>query len=77
MNTYWSYTTRLGEARIASVRGKWEATLGGEFIGGGYLSAQQALDDFAGDHGFSHPSCADTSTLGLPEEIAEWRLVKN
>lgn len=77
MKHYWKHPTRLGEARITLTSTGWEATLDGEFIGGRYKTAQHALDDFAGGHGFSHPSCADTSTLGLPDDIAEWRLVKN
>lgn len=75
MNTYWRYPTRLGEARILQNRGRWHAIIAGENLGN-YFTPEQALDDLAGGHTFSHSSGVDTSTLGLPDELSAWELVR-
>lgn len=69
------YPTRVGLAQIVKVRDRWRIRLSGEDLGG-YLTPQQALDDFVGGHTFSHSSGADTSTLGLPDELLDWESVR-
>lgn len=75
MNKYWKYQTRIGEARILPKQGRWHATINGEFLGS-YNTPEQALDDLVGGHAFSHSSGADTATLGLPDELSGWELVR-
>lgn len=50
----------------------WEIIFDDDCLGNRYASAQQALDDLCGGHTFSC-SAGDTSELGLPDEILEWR----
>ena len=44
---YWKQPTRIGEARIVPTARGWRIEVGGEVLGGGYRSAQSALDDLA------------------------------
>jgi len=76
MNTYWRHPTRIGEARIQHNKGRWHAVIADESLGS-YSRPEQALEDLIGDHTFSHSSGADTSTLGLPDDLAEWELVRS
>lgn len=81
MDGYWRHKTRIGEARIIW-RGKrypphpWRIELTGEDLGG-YPSPQSALDDLVGGHPYSHSSGVDTSTLGLPDELADWEFIRS
>jgi hypothetical protein len=59
---------------VATARG-WRMEVGGEVLGGGYRSAQSALDDLYGGHTFSHSACADTSALGVPDDLGAWEFV--
>ena len=72
---YWKQTTRIGEARIVPTARGWRIEVGGEVLGGGYRSAQSALDDLSGGHTFSHSACADTSALGVPDDLGDWEFV--
>lgn len=76
LNYYWKYQTRLGEARIEFVNQRWRIYLTEEDLGG-YDTPEQALDDFTGGHPWSHSTGVDTSTLGLPDELSGWALIKS
>ena len=71
--TGYSYKTSAGVFYIRQqISGLWEIIFEDDFLGRSYASAQQALDDLCGGHTFSC-SAGDTSELGLPDEISEWR----
>ena len=75
MDGYWKHSTRIGEARIVLRSGRWRIEIGGEGLGA-YDHPQKALDDLVHGHAFSHSLCADTSTLGLPDALADWVFVR-
>lgn len=80
MNGYWSYRTKIGEARII-LRGDrftecpWRIEIADEDLGG-YPTPESALDDLVGGHTFSHSRCVDTSVLGCPDELSEWEFIR-
>lgn len=80
MNGYWKHETKAGTALIIwrpkLAPNGWRAELDGEDIGG-YTSPEQALDDFTGGHTFASSNCTDTSTLGLPDELADWEFIRS
>lgn len=76
MNGYWTYNTRHGRYAIARLRdGKWHALLGEESLGA-YDNPQPALDDLAGGHTFTPTTGIDPSTSGLPDDLADWELIR-
>jgi hypothetical protein len=52
----------------------WEASFGNEHLGA-FESPQHAADDLARGVCCPHLSEADTSTLEIPEKIADWEIV--
>ena len=52
----------------------WEASFGNETLGA-FDSPQQAADDLARGVCCPHLSESDTSTLEIPEKIADWDIV--
>lgn len=69
----YSYKTHGGVFYIRQqISGAWEIVLGDDCLGRGYASAQNAIDDLCGGHTFSCDA-GDTSELGIPDEISEWR----
>ncbi|MBB5420858.1 hypothetical protein [Paraburkholderia atlantica] len=52
----------------------WEATYGNETLGE-FSSPQQAADDLARGLSCEHLSELDTSTLEIPEKLADWQIV--
>lgn len=72
---YW-YRTKIGVFTIELQRSadgerRWHPTFDGDSLGA-YTTPQAALDDLAGGHTWSIRGGADTSKLGLPEEIDGW-----
>jgi len=51
--------------------GRWRIAWEQERLGGGYLSAQEALDGLGAGH-TDWPVTAEPSALGLSGDIAEW-----
>jgi hypothetical protein len=52
----------------------WEASFGNETLGA-FASPEQAADDLARGVCCPHLSESDTSTLEIPEKIADWEIV--
>lgn len=67
----YSYPTKIGMFYITQLNGRWQAMYEDENLGS-YYSPQHAADDLAGGHTFSLSNGADTSKLGIPEDISEW-----
>lgn len=68
----YTHVSRIGTFIIArQADGQWQVCLGDNVLDGSYLTAQQALADLAGGHGY-WPESTDPSTLGLAEEIEGW-----
>jgi len=63
-----------GSFYILPGKNGWEATFGNEMLGA-FASPQQAADDLARGVCCPHLSEADTSTLEIPEKIADWEIV--
>ncbi len=67
----YSYQTKIGVFYIVHRNGRWHAMCQDENLGS-YFTPQHAADDLAGGHTFSLSNGADTSTLGIPEDVSEW-----
>lgn len=77
MNSAYRHGSRIGPFLILlTPRDGWQISHDGQVLGGGYGSAQQALDDLVGGH-CDWPGTTDTSTLGLPDDIADWSPVRS
>ncbi len=66
------YKTAVGTFVIAERLARWHVILNGESLGS-YANSRQAADDLAGGHTFSVESGIDTSQLGIPGDIGEWK----
>ncbi len=75
MQGYWRWPTRWGEFRIVPTGGRFLAMVGDESLGS-YHSAIAAHDDLVGGHTFTPSSGVDTSTCGLPSDLADWEFVR-
>lgn len=76
MSGYYRYATRAGEFRIVQEpSGRWQAMFEGEGLGS-YQHPWQAAEDLAGGHTYT-PSCGDSANFGLPEDLADWELVRS
>jgi hypothetical protein len=78
-----NWETKMKGFRFGSTEGSfyilpgkngWEASFGNETLGA-FASPQQAADDLARGVCCPHLSEADTSTLEIPEKIADWEIV--
>jgi len=70
--TSYYYSTRVGTFLIAERSGRWHVVFDDESLGS-YATPEQAADDLAGGHTFSAGRGIDTSTLGIPADIGEWK----
>jgi hypothetical protein len=70
---YW-WNTSIGPFFIAEHEGRFEVMYDDESLGS-YATAAQAAEDVAGGHTFSISSGIDTATLGIPEDVGDWRPV--
>jgi hypothetical protein len=75
MRGYWEFQSRRGTFRIVPRQGRFHACYEDESLGS-YYSPHQALDDLAGGHTFSPSNGIDSSTCGLPDDLAEWEFVR-
>ncbi|MCP3653342.1 MAG: hypothetical protein GY734_08325 [Herbaspirillum sp.] len=73
MKLIYSHRTHKGTASIAfnPNNRRFHVFFNGEDLGS-YDTAQQAADDIAGGHTYSHSSGVDTGLLGIPEDVSEW-----
>ncbi len=73
MRKLYAWQTRVGWFYIvAEANGRFSPMFDGETLGS-YSTAQQAVDDLAGGHTFSISGGADTSKLGIPDDVSEWK----
>jgi hypothetical protein len=66
--------TRIGPFYIAESGGSFHPVDEDESLGS-YARPEQAAEDVAGGHTFSISSGIDTATLGIPDDLSEWRKV--
>lgn len=72
MRKLFIYNTRIGPFYIAESGGRFHPVYEDESLGS-YARPEQAAEDVAGGHAFSISSGIDTATLGIPEELSDWR----
>jgi hypothetical protein len=68
--------TRIGQFYIAEHNGRFHPLFDDESLGS-YVSVKQAIEDLAGGYTFSISSGIDTSELGIPDEVAEWKKINS
>ena len=74
---FYAHTTRIGTFYLARDDEKgWQIEFDAERVGG-YCTAEKALDDVVGGHTWSLAHGVDTSTLGLPDELADWQRIRS
>lgn len=74
MRNLYFWKTRIGTFYIAEHAGRFHPVYEGESLGS-YARPEQAAEDVAGGHTFSLPNGIDTATLGIPDDLGEWRQV--
>lgn len=72
MRKQYYFDTKAGTFYIAEMDGRFHVTFN-EVSLGNYPSAEHAALDIAGGYSFSPPTGLDTSKLGLPHRLGEWR----
>lgn len=72
---YFKTTKGLAEIAFNQATSRYHALFTKEDLGN-YITPEQAIDDLAGGHTFSHSTGVDTSTIGLSDDIGEWTKVK-
>jgi len=71
MRNFYVVNTRIGPFYIAE-SGKLFHVIYDDRSLGSYARPEQAAEDVARGHTFSIPG-VDTATLGIPEDLGEWR----
>ena len=71
----WTFKSRVGSFAIVEERGRFIAVFEGEGLGS-YHRPEAALDDLVGGHTYSLPGGIDSSTAGLPDDLADWTFVR-
>jgi hypothetical protein len=66
--------TKVGPFYIAESNRRFHPLFEEESLGS-YASAAQAADDLAGGHTFTPANGVDTSTLGIPSDLAAWERI--
>jgi len=74
MKLLYCWPTRIGPFYIAEQAGRFHPVFDDESLGS-YERPEQAAEDLAGGHTFSISSGVDTSTLGIPTDLSDWRRV--
>lgn len=64
--------TRAGTFRIEQRSGRWHVLFEDESLGA-YRSPQHAVDDLVGGHCSTPSRGIDTSALGIPDDIDDWK----
>lgn len=73
MNQLYEFVTAAGPFYIGqSDDGRFHPIFADESLGS-YAQAWQAAEDLAGGHTFSAGAGIDTASLGIPEDLSEWR----
>jgi hypothetical protein len=70
------FKTRVGTFYIAEHNGRFHPVFDDETLGS-YATAQHAAEDLAGGHTFSISGGIDSSTIGIPEDVAEWERLQS
>ena len=73
MKKAWSYVTPVGDFTIVEETGLFIPYFRGVALGF-YTNPQFAADDLSDGHATPHPSGIDTSALGIPHDLDEWRV---
>lgn len=68
------FTTDSGVFSIIWQEQRWRVRFNDEDLGS-YSTPEQALDDLVGGHTFTLSDGTDTTTLGLPDTLSDWRRV--
>ena len=71
MRLLYVFKTKIGPFYIGEHQGRFHPIYNDERLGS-YAHPWQAAEDLAGGHTFSISSGADTSKLGIPDDIQEW-----
>jgi hypothetical protein len=66
---YWP--TRIGTFYIAEQDGRFHPVFDDDALGS-YARPEQAAEDLAGGYTFALSSGADTASLGIPVDLADW-----
>jgi hypothetical protein len=66
------WNTRIGPFYIAEIDGRFHPIYKDESLGS-YARPEHAAQELAGGHTFSLSSGIDTDTLGIPEDLREWK----
>ncbi len=74
MRKLFTWNTRIGRFYIAEIDGRFHPVYEDESLGS-YARPEQAAEDLAGGHTSSISSGIDTPTLGIAEDLSEWRRV--
>ncbi|WP_298624611.1 hypothetical protein [uncultured Zoogloea sp.] len=72
---YFEYITAIGPFRITQVDGGWATYFENGQLDW-YSTPEQALDDLVSGHGQWPSHGIDPSTLGLPDCLSEWKLLR-
>jgi hypothetical protein len=74
MRNLFVWNTSIGPFYIAEREGRYHVVFEDDSLGG-YATPAQAAGDVAGGHTFGIRPGIDTATLGIPEDLAEWRRI--
>jgi hypothetical protein len=72
---FWKHRTKVGTFSIRNTQGRWHALFEDDSLGS-YATPDQAVGDPVGGHTFLPSNGVDPSTLGLPDDLAEWEFVR-
>ena len=71
----YSFQTTKGTFYIVERDDRWHVLFEDESLGS-YHSARAAASDISGGHTFSAGRGIDPASLGIPEDLNEWHVVK-
>jgi hypothetical protein len=74
MRKLYAWDTRLGPFYIAESNGRFHPIYEDDSLGS-YTTPRQAAENLAQGQTFSISGGVDTATLGIPEDIDEWRIL--
>lgn len=72
MSIKYSYPTRKGTFHIVSRHGMWQLYFGSDNIDGPFVSPHAAAEAVAGGT-CAWPDFGDPSSLGISDDISDWR----
>jgi hypothetical protein len=75
MKLMYVYRSRAGYFQIEQRGRNWQLCHGDDCFDGPYDTPDAALEELV--NGYSAwPSCGDPSTLGLPDDLSDWELIR-